>query len=620
MLTSPVMNRSRGSRYVLRQILCVFLGLLACTSARAQEQDCSFPDVGMAVGAFLTARDWTTKFDLPALEDPASKVEMPCVSGVSIILRHQARILGEGQDWSGDALMLRRAMGRALGEVLSDASVSNVPEQMRNVVGGRLTIQLELAGKPTPTLGANFDQVVSRLTPGIDGVALRRGNDWQYEFPSHLLSWNTARNLDQAFLRMAADLGLPAKDLPQLTRIDRVGAYRFKTFCLVQGDPAGTPFQVIRGDEIVPPGPLDVPTLVQAVDRLIQHIEASIGRELADGTVIPIGLRGDYRSSTDQYRPLIAPSFDQAMVAMALARLSRCDSLPETTRHIALDLAEQVIMDLAIKTSSEDDALVNPATCAAVVLAAAQAPSNRDNTTTEFVEGAKAVVRSSFAGKDGFVLRSDDHKETLRLPASKQALLAAAMATLFRQGRYVDHATAREAIDAAWKSGDEGRTIELSPWIIMAEQIIAGQSSQLAHVDELKSLIDDLDGLQVLHSPEDAGVEGGYAVPSRRGTPTLPDSQSLRFGAAKAMAGKEERIGPVDPGDLMMRLQGFARFTRQLTARPSSAWAFPAPDRALGGIRESLIDNDQPVAAQAMGIMALAELLDAMSATPRPAK
>ena len=51
------------------------------------------------------------------------------------------------------------------------------------------------------------------------------------------------------------------------------------------------------------------------------------------------------------------------------------------------------------------------------------------------------------------------------------------------------------------------------------------------------------------------------------------------------------------------------RFVLQLALRDSAAWSVRNPQQALGGIRAALCNCDQPVAAQALGLLAASETL-----------
>ena len=55
------------------------------------------------------------------------------------------------------------------------------------------------------------------------------------------------------------------------------------------------------------------------------------------------------------------------------------------------------------------------------------------------------------------------------------------------------------------------------------------------------------------------------------------------------------------------------RYLMQLSVREESTWSVRNPGRALGGIRAATWDSRQPAAAQAIGLLAAAETLAAVS-------
>jgi hypothetical protein len=78
---------------------------------------------------------------------------------------------------------------------------------------------------------------------------------------------------------------------------------------------------------------------------------------------------------------------------------------------------------------------------------------------------------------------------------------------------------------------------------------------------------------------------------------------------------------PGEAGEALDRIQATTRFVMQLSVRESSSWAYRNPGRALGGIRAAPWDCDQPVAAQALGLVFATEALaslDAVSGTLGP--
>lgn len=565
----------------------------------------------------MKARAWLDRFELPDDESDAARTPLECARGVCVILRQQGRVVAIGQDEMGDALMLRRAMARAMGETLGDPAVASLSEEERRNLGAGLTLQLEIAGTPTPALGADFSQVAKRLTPGVQGVALRRGSMWKLEFPGRMLATNTARSLEQAFPRLAMELGLPAKDLPDLERIDRVGAYSFRTICLAQRGPKESPFEVIRNDEIVHLPEVTAAALQQATERLVEHLHRRmpLWDDSANGALPPpIGIQGDYRPVADQYRPMAGSPMDQAMTAYALARAAESRALDAATREVASATARRILRELAIVSESEGEPLENPATAAAVLLALHAHEALRVPETEELATLARAAVKSTFQIDSGFGILQEDGTSASISPA-RQAILAAAMAALYADARRVNLSTAQAAVDAAWASTTLEQAADLLPWIITAEQILHADADALSGAERLAEVRRSLHAAQ--HSPresaEDPAYVGGFRARPRGPDVAEPTALSLRPGAGLAAMLADERLTTDEErGACRERVMWYARFLLQLSVRESSAWSYRRADRALGGLRESPTDSDQPLAGQAMGLLSLVEMLDAL--------
>jgi hypothetical protein len=130
------------------------------------------------------------------------------------------------------------------------------------------------------------------------------------------------------------------------------------------------------------------------------------------------------------------------------------------------------------------------------------------------------------------------------------------------------------------------RAAEAARAVLVATQVTAG---------------DDAAGRRV---PDDA--VGAY--PAAGSASGRASAQSLRMHLFMAMLAGSTGDGDVARDLADRRSLGLAnRFLRQLQVPPSIDWFAPAPDRALGGILASPAEAAQPVAAQAIAVLALCE-------------
>lgn len=121
------MGRCRGATW------CVAAALLAAAGtrvARAQQSEAPWT-------TYAQLRAWVDAFDdLPDLRDSAARLPVVETSGICVTLRRSGRVVGSGVDDAGDTLMARRAIGRALSEVLGHPAVANLPPELRGAGAG----------------------------------------------------------------------------------------------------------------------------------------------------------------------------------------------------------------------------------------------------------------------------------------------------------------------------------------------------------------------------------------------------------------------------------------------------------------------------------------------------
>ena len=91
-----------------------------------------------------------------------------------------------------------------------------------------------------------------------------------------------------------------------------------------------------------------------------------------------------------------------------------------------------------------------------------------------------------------------------------------------------------------------------------------------------------------------------------------------RVAAFAAWALREPALTPQDERAVETELHlRTMRFVRQLAVDDDLLWSFRNPQRVRGGLRAAPWDSDQPVAAQAMGLLAAAETLLSLQGAAR---
>jgi hypothetical protein len=561
------------------------------------------------ISAWLTLRRWVDAFTLPALDDTNAGVPLTDAAGVCVILRQAGRVVGTGIDASGGDLMLRRAAGRAMGAVLADPAAINVRERQATPSGRGLALELEVAGPLVPLLGRSFDDLADQLEPGRDGVAMRRGERFAMAFPAQMRATNTAGRVERVVPTLTLELGLTPASLNELTRRFDVSVYRFRTVHMAQPALGGPPLITFRGDDLVHDQDVTQPSLVDLARGIAEHLMGS-----AAPVEDPVGLMGTYRPVSDHYEPLIAPPLDQALAAWALARFGRLHGDAEPAARRAAEAAGEILADLAQLAPGEIDPQDDPVACAAIVVAVLEHPSLRGHAEVpDLFARARDRVRAAYSREGGFA-RGDD----VAVAPNGQALIAWALSRLLAKGSDdVDAELVRGAIDAAWASVPEPRQISLLPWLGWAEADHADATGQpIVNAARLQRLRELADASRV-GTPDRTGpadLAGGLALTG--GDRLTATAQTLRPAAFLAWMVRHPELTP-QFDEAVAALDGTlatARFAMQLSVRDVSAWSYRNPGRALGGIRAAAWDCNQPVAAQALGLVFAAETLVSIDA------
>jgi hypothetical protein len=626
------MMRQRNISRRLRATLIIALALPIGSAALPQTP--ALPDPNHVAGAYFTLRQWADAFELPRPADDAAKFTIDGASGACVIVRRSGRTLGIGADVGGDALMLRRATADALGEALSDASVSALPDDVRNTIGRSLTVELEVAGTMTPLIGRDAAQMAVRVEPGVEGLAIRRGQSLVALFPSQMRATNTADDPAARIVSLAVQAGIDAADLSNIPRLTDVTIYSFRTVHLIQPAPNRSPIQTFRGDVIVSQSAIDHQALIDLADGLASHLMASVfpepappPPELENPTPLvrsPLGLMGTYRPFADVYEPLIAPPLDQALGALALSSYAHCTAIDKAKAEAAGRASMAILRDLAEVASGEAPPTDDPVAAAAIVWAITETPSVMAEAAIRgLFDDASARVVSSFDVDSGFAIPSGPNTEGRGVSPHGQALIAAAMCRLLMMkanrpstAANLDAGIVRAALERAWTSVAVHERVALLPWIGWAEMDFARATGQApAHVDDLRQMREAIERSRI-----DAGMNvppdliGGFDLSSthdRSGRRTA-NAQSVRPAAWLATLIRDDRFTPPkqQPAALQRHMQTM-RFIIQLTAREAMLATCRNPDRARGGIRAAPWDATQPMPAQALALLTAVRTVDA---------
>ena len=346
---------------LLLLVMALFFG-----PSTALAQDTQDP-VGQAIDAWLHIGPWVNELYVPTADRITNEAGLgPKLDGVSIMLRFRGRVIGIGSAHQRGTDTLRQATAAAVRDALDSRRVRDLPIDMTESIGRETTIELEIMKKPVPLLGTTYEEMTASIRPGVDGIAIRRGDNWRLAYPGRMQAFSLADRPERTMVRLLRELGLPPQEPGELRKIDDVQFYRFEVTVLTQREPGGLPFESVRGADTV-----GLPETLDAMARDISNGAAAnlMGRLASDprddvgdipgaARLATLGLFGDYDVITDKYTPLVAPPSDQALAAWALAdTASRRGDLEEAVRNELRRVADLIMQRLGQVDDIEEDPL-----------------------------------------------------------------------------------------------------------------------------------------------------------------------------------------------------------------------------------------------------------------------
>jgi hypothetical protein len=587
-------------------------------------------DAATAKQAFAVAANWVARG-----QAPRETFALPAtgVSAVHVTLRHQGLTLGQATATAPTPLrpadqtdvldLMKRAVVKALTEsqkaltaLASRADRRTVPSTLA-AIAPELQFDVQFAGVPQAVRLERFIDLPKAFVLDHHGLVLEREDKLAWAFPATSLAANVS--LAGQIDRLMGQLDIPLLDRPTIGSPEGPALYRFDALHMVSRG-RGKPATVLhRGNVLLPAKPFDAEASATHATQWADHL-LRVQRE--DGH-----FAGTFEPTAGRFASPTATPADAALAAYALARWSRMPGLPtdraarlaaaarEALVAITTDLlGSQFTTGAAANVAGQprnaaegDRPALMAADCAMAVIALVETPGASDlKAQRDRLAGALLAMQKP----DGAFRRVEMGDER---PASRpvQALGAAAMARMYaatRDPQYLTHAQA--AIAATWRNLPAGRMPTALPWLAEAEFTLARLDRATPGILQLHKALAELWSLQVTaeNAPADrVDTVGGFRLDE--GLIPEPTAQSARLLAAHAAALRVENfIAPDQQTKWIVGVGLGLRFCGQLTMTPESAFYCPAPEHAIGGVRDALWDNRQPLDATAMALLAAAEL------------
>jgi hypothetical protein len=567
-----------------------------------------------AVTAWVTARSWVDRLEVPDSGSTDATLPLPGVSGVAVVLRVGGRVVATAEDTQVDSELLRRAVGRALRR-LEEHPSAQWPAGAREEFARQLVLELEVLGSPQALLGRTFAEAAERIERGVDGMAMRRGDRWAFAFPCRLLATGTAGDPSRTLRQLARDLELPPLELSELLVRGEVAAYRVPAAFLAQQHPGESPVIAIRGTPRVPLRAIDGDAVTEMVDLILAHLQSRLvpaaeaeSPQLrgAAEAMSGLGLRGDYDPIADRYAPLAAGPLEQALAAWVLGRLA--ETLPPSPQREAAErLASRILTDLAIQNPIEDPPLATVDEAAAISLASAFADPSADPGFVELAEIARSLLRTA--------VREQASEQSELLSPGRAILLAAAALELARRGR--GDSVLREAAAvarSAWERASPSQRIGLLPWFALAARATEPPVIAATELGELRRVLAGRQigdaGLAAAPLDPSPDLLGGFDLDDAV-RPTA-DSRSIVPALGVCLLLSDPRLTPLEdlPAAIASHRRSL-RFLRQLQVLPPLELRSRRPEAARGGIRAAPWEARQPLLPAILALWLLGESIDA---------
>lgn len=584
-----IMGGSGYARTMRRILALSSLVAIFVTISRAAVADQPSPEATRA--CFDAARAWLRGAGAAPLKQAENAGQKPSVpslpevdcSAAAVVIRLDGRPIGHATRAGPGTALAGSCLAEAWAMAMADRRIEALPTALRDRLGERVTLELELAGRPEPLVGERLDALAARVDPALEAFAIRNGDRWAFAMPCVLQARNQAPRLNYLALGVAREAGLDPAASRDLRLPDGAAAYRATTRRLAQPSFDADPFESWRGAPLADPSSSDADRVRAMASRLADHLEQrwpnseGLPAEAA-ASVEALGPRASYQPSSATWPSPVSPPADQALAALAMARWSRMPGLDPEAQRRARAFARRTLASLRQVEAQESDPRGDVAALSCVMLAArdldAGDPAWADSSTRDWLGQLAQALRTSSEGD--------------ALPQGAAAAMACAAL-----GEAAPDALRRRA----WDPEQPERALQSTPWL--ADRLPPDAAP--AWKDALEQLLAaQCTSWSAPSGPRDAdGGWGGSAAMPR------PTAASAKVTLALATAlGRPELLDAQQRSEAIRSLRRSLRFLRQLQVDEAGCHAFRDPARALGGVRAAPWDSDQPMAASAYALLA----------------
>lgn len=574
------------------------------------------PGPAEALDAHAAVRDWVHAWAVPTGLHQA----LPQSWGVSVTLRLDGRVLSRTTALASDPAApsgsspLMVAAAQAVREARSKLPIPNdaLADDLAAELAGRVTVSLEFYGTPVPIPEPELALPMAGCSPGAEALVVTVGEGGTGEGPRTLVASvdsQLTRGVDPAreLTALAAELsGSGATALRPVGELLAAG-FRFArapVLHLAMPFEDAAPVFLDRGQRRIGQDEIHTPSLHAMADGTAGHLRS----RLWPG-VERYGLSGDLRIVTGASSPVVAPVFEQGLVAFALLRHA---DLGGRDAQASRDAAVRILRDLAAVESDEENAWATPTGAAMVAAALSKVDPAVRAAEPEFDALQIRVLESLRRAYDPAAQAFSPE-----IPPAARGLIAWSLAIAHPLDSSLTRARAESAVRAAFRDTPQGQLVAQAPFLVWAELALhpTGPIPAAAALDEMRSMVWDHQIRRADLRSIDADLAGGVVF--TRGRSILPTWQSMRALAALSTMMGDERLTPGSavsgrvPGEIVRVTEGL-RFVRQLTITGESLFLARRPEQAYWGVRPSLWEPIASLEAGALALLTTCETLNAM--------
>jgi hypothetical protein len=600
-------------------------------------------------------RSWT-----PAADDEPFT---PTI-GACLTLKLRGEVIARSTAWSEHPFdekpesptVLRRVLAQALKQAEPKLGVPNdaLRDEAIKQTAQEITFSLELAGPLTAIEPNTWDEAEITLRPGLDGVATRplralRASEGSKRsepsssltsiFPAQMLLTSTLPHRALAgTIAQSLGEGGPAAALEEPKKIraqHQLRFYTFRTTHAAQSTPKSAPTLLIRGQRPIPAGqPMSITELRDFARRLADHLVArqlpvdAVDQHAIIGTITPVAAS----------RSAAASPLEHVLAAYAVEQYRETyeEPIPATNRDAPNPRWAFV------RTAADFVISGEPGVSSLHVLLGDGVRSHYPsrNLVLGRFKGAAQIVLG--ASPPSLELQDDPRIRAVNIPRLPIELRPVVMFAML-QTRVVTQSPELDKLDGFIRSTfadvPEGRLPSLMPWLGWTEierAAVAAQTQvnpempraltlrqmrsqvwqhQLTPLTATEDTQDMIGGIVFTKGLGEAGGSGG-------GNP-YPTWQCVRpLAFIATMLGDPRLTSPEERPREIANLLLAMRYLRQLQVDDASAWMYPNPDQAKGGIRAAVWDPLEPIDATSLTLLTVTELLkslDKLAAEKAPA-